>query len=260
MCTLGALLNVHPEYPLVLAANRDEVYARPARPPALVDRDRQVVAGTDVLGGGTWLGVTAAGRVVGVTNHAAAQPRDPTARSRGLAVREALVAADLRGYVAGLDPRAYAGMNLLYGEAGWLEAAYLRPDGTHEIERLGPGVHVLCNDRLGAPGYPRGTRVAAAMAEVATAPWPALRDRLAAALADHTLAPTPPVPAGAVALPDELRRALTATCIHAGAYGTRSATLVAIAADGVAHYAFTDGPPCTAPWQDATAAFRSTPR
>src|SRR6185295_11378367 len=109
-----------------------------------------------------------------------------------------------------------------------------------EIERLSPGIHVLCNDRLGADGFPRGVRLHDALA-AAPPRWPDIVPAIQAALADHTRVEPPPSH-----LPDEVARALTATCIHAPGYGTRSSTIIAARDGQTLAYLHADGPPCTA--------------
>jgi len=250
MCTIAILFHVA-ELPLIVAANRDELYARPTRSPE--ELGPAIVGGVDALSGGTWLAVHRAGRFVAVTNQRALDTPPPGLRSRGLVVKELAAAADPDAYVAALDPRAYASMNLVWGDADRVRIAYLRRDtGEKTIDVLPPGVHVLCNDRLGSCDFPRGDRLHAAImrALATTRTWPALAAPIQAALADHTrlsIEDTPPSH-----LPREVARELTATCIHTEHYGTRSSTLLAIDHDAVTAYLHADGPPCTAPFIDCT--------
>src|SRR5882672_7475814 len=163
MCTIAILFDVV-EQPLVLAANRDEMYARPTRPPEVLMESPRIVGGVDVLSGGTWLAVRADGKFAAVTNQRAIDPIPaPGLRSRGLAVRELAAADDQDAYVAALDPRHYASMNLVWGSPDRVSIGYLRFEGGKEIETLPTGIHVLCNDRLGAPGFPRGDRLRTAI-------------------------------------------------------------------------------------------------
>ena len=246
MCTIAILFGVA-DSPLVIAANRDELYARPTRPPERLSApgesaNPRIVGGVDVVSGGTWLAIHRSGRFVAVTNQRALAPPTGLLRSRGLAVKELAAAIDPDAYVAALDPRAYASMNLVWGDADRVSIAYLRQDaGTREVVALAPGIHVLCNDRLGSPGYPRAARLEHAIR----------RDHeraLPIALADHTLYDPPtPIPSH---LTPELARALTATCIHTPHYGTRSSTIAGFARGTVTHYAHADGPPCTTPYRD----------
>lgn len=246
MCTIAILLDVVAGASLVVAANRDELYERPARPPErLGDR---IAGGVDVLSGGTWLAVRHDGRFAAVTNQRALAPVVPGLRSRGLAVRELVEAADPDAYVAALDPARYASMNLIWGDARGVAIAYARREGSLEIERLPRGIHVLCNDRLGADGFPRGVRLHDAIAR-APLRWPEVVPALAAALADHTRV-APPAPSHLAA---EIARELTATCIHAPGYGTRSSTILAADPGRTLAYLHADGPPCTAPFVDRMA-------
>ena len=244
MCTIAILFGVA-EYPLVLAANRDELYARPTRSPHVIAPG--LVGGTDEQSGGTWLALdTRRGRFAAVTNQRDLAPRPGDVRSRGLAVKELALADDQDAYVAALDPRAYASMNLVWGSASAVSIAYARHDGAKDIVRLPHGIHVLTNDRLGSPGFPRARRFEHAIAPHVRAPWPELASHIADALADHTHLPAPLPPQ----LPEEIGRALTATCIHTQLYGTRSSSIVAFEPGRVAHYLHADGPPCTTPYAD----------
>ena len=254
MCTIAILIGVA-EAPVVLAANRDEIYARPTRPPERLGP--RLVGGRDVLSGGTWLALRGDGQFAAVTNQRVLDRPPVGLRSRGLAVMECADAADQDAYVRALDPRDYASMNLVYGDARGVTVAYLRrEDGGHELVRLGPGIHVLCNDRIGAPGFPRGERLRGLIeAELARGTaWPGLWPRLATALGEHeraALADTPP----AHHLAPEVARELTAICIHTDFYGTRSASLVALVEGSVAAYRSSDGPPGETPFTDRMALF-----
>ncbi|HET9624238.1 MAG TPA: NRDE family protein [Kofleriaceae bacterium] len=254
MCTIAILLDVVDGLPLVVAANRDEMFARPTRPPESLGA--HLAGGVDALSGGTWLAIRDDGGFAAVTNQRVLLPVPSGLRSRGLVVRELAGAADPAAYVAGLDPAHYASMNLAWGDARGVSVAYLRRPasdgvggaGEHVVERLPAGIHVLCNDRIGAEGFPRGERLAAAIAR-APRDWPGMRRALIAALADHTQEEPGPLAAPAHLAPG-LARALTATCIHSPAYGTRSSTIFAARAGATVAYDHADGPPCTTAFRD----------
>jgi uncharacterized protein with NRDE domain len=114
MCTIAIVLGVS-ELPLVIAANRDELYARPTRPPERLAPG--IAGGVDELSGGTWLAIHASGRFAAVTNQRMLAAAPERVRSRGLAVRELAAADDPDAYVAALDPHAYASMNLAWGDS-----------------------------------------------------------------------------------------------------------------------------------------------
>jgi uncharacterized protein with NRDE domain len=242
MCTIAIVLDVVVGAPLVVAANRDEMYARPTRPPEPLGA--RIAGGVDALSQGTWLAIRHDGRFAAVTNQRAMAVAPLGLRSRGLAVRELAEAADPEAFVAALDPTAYASMNLVWGDARGVAIAYSRREGTLELERLPRGIHVLCNDRLGSSGFPRAARLRDAIAAGPLA-WPALLPVLQAALADHTRVEPPPSH-----LPHAVGRELTATCIHTASYGTRSSTVFAAAPGQTLAYLHADGPPCAAPFVD----------
>ena len=246
MCTIAFLVGVIAEAPLVLAANRDELFERPTRPPERLGAS--IAGGVDVLSGGTWLAVRRDGRFAAVTNQRALVTPPPGLRSRGLAVKELALATDPEAYVRELDPTHYASMNLAWGDARGVSIAYLRREGAKEIVPLAPGIHVLCNDRLGAPGFPRCERLERECERVRGGSLADALAALAVALADDRRSPPDAVPASE--LPFEIAHAMTATCIRTDRYGTRSATLFAASAAGALAYRHADGPPNQAPFVD----------
>jgi uncharacterized protein with NRDE domain len=259
VCTIAVALDVHPSLPVILAANRDEYYARAARGPTRLAPT--VVGGQDLVAGGTWLALRADGAFAGVTNQRSLVPRDPARRSRGelplaLLADPDRAAADMAALVRALDPADYNGCNLMFGAPGAVWVAYLRPDPPSvEALRLGPGLHVLTNDRLGSPDFPRADRAADLMAPAVRAPWDAAARGLAAALADHARPPDDRVaePAACAPYGKDLLAALQQVCIHTPAFGTRSSTIAALAPGRIVHYLHADGPPCETRFADAMA-------
>jgi uncharacterized protein with NRDE domain len=246
MCLMVVLRRVHPAFPVVLAANRDEAYARPTAPPGVLWPG--VAGGRDLVAGGTWLGVRRDGFFAGLTNQRQ-RGADPTRRSRGEIVTGLLSAPDPVAWLSSIDPADYNPFNALFGDAGDLRVAYGRPDGLR-VDLVPDGVHALPTDVLDAPRvFKVGRSVALASAE-ATRPWPALADALRTVLADHV--EPAEVPADSP-FPPEIGRRLEAICIHTPVYGTRSSTLLALAPGRVAHYLHAEGPPCTAPFADYTS-------
>src|SRR5579872_5578427 len=131
MCTLIAIFGVHPDLPLIVAANRDELYARPWAPPARVRESPVVVAGLDLTQKGTWLGVTRDGFFAGVTNQRTHGEVDAAKKSRGKLVLDVLEAGSVDAVVAlvsGVDAREYNPFNLLFGDARSLHVAYARDE------------------------------------------------------------------------------------------------------------------------------------
>ncbi|MBI5517212.1 MAG: NRDE family protein [Deltaproteobacteria bacterium] len=257
MCTITILRGVHPRHPLLVAANRDEYRSRAWDPPALLHPSPRAWGGRDRAKGGTWLGVTERGFFVGLTNQRTYRPADPSRRSRGEVVTEALrlnETARVEALLGALDPRDYNPFNLVFGDLSALRVAYVRPEGL-QVHPLGDGVHVLANDRLRAPTMPKTLRAEALARALPEGPWEAVQHRLGALLGDHHtpedgLLPEPP--AGAL-MPRMLLKALQALCVHAGVYGTVSSTVLSLGRERVERYLFAPGPPCR-------TAFTEVPR
>ncbi len=251
MCTLLILRHTHPEWPLILAANRDELYERPTTGPQVLDEPRRIlVPGVDRLRGGTWMGVTDRGLFVGLTNQRGTLAERPAPRSRGEVVLEALRAGSLEAIERTLDtmdPAAFLPFNLLYGDADRLRVAYARPEARQLLrEDVPAGIHVLPNDVLDSPALPKVERARMLAAESAGRPWPELSRALQAVLADHALPAEEPD--ASASLP--YARQLQALCIHTPAYGTRSSTLLALAPDRVGHCLVSTQPPCQQDFQE----------
>jgi uncharacterized protein with NRDE domain len=258
MCTIAILRHIHPEWPLVLAANRDEFYARPAAGPQVLSLSPRAVGGRDLERQGTWMGVTDGGFFVGLTNQRGSANLTRAPRSRGEVVMRALQANGVEGvdrYLAGLDAREYNPFNLLYGDAGVLRVAYARPDSERiRQEDVPPGVHVLPNDVLDTPALPKVARARKLAEKAARKPWPEAVQDLQALLADHLLPERVPELL-LEEFPPELHeriRQYQALCIHTPGYGTRSVAIVALRPGGVAHYLSSDAAPCQGTFRDAT--------
>jgi len=255
VCIVVLYFRVHPQLPLVVAANRDEYYARRSSVVELLGDSPRIAGGRDLERGGTWMGVVAGGLFVGLTNQRTLGPPEPARRSRGEIVMSALHAGNVAGVqrlVAGLDGRAYNPFNLVFGDARALFVACGREgEAAVRVEAVSPGLHVLGNDGLEATSWK--TRRARELAQpLVERPWFEMAPALHAMLADHTLPPEGEVPEPPAWLDRETARRLQALCVHTPAYGTRSSTLAAIGGDGVLHYAFAPGSPCVTAMTDVT--------
>jgi uncharacterized protein with NRDE domain len=142
--------------PLVVGANREELYGRPGTPPQILPGPPRAVAGLDPQAGGTWLGVNEHGVVAAVTNrHKAATPARP--RSRGLLVRDLLrcpSAADaVKLAIQELDSQRYAGCNVLCADHE--RAVVVHGADWLRVQPLPPGLHVLTNGDVNSQADPR---------------------------------------------------------------------------------------------------------
>jgi uncharacterized protein with NRDE domain len=238
MCTLIALHRCIAGAPLVVAANRDEFFERPAEGPS-VRRSPwgPIVAPRDVRAGGTWLGVNAHGVFAALTNRRCAEP-DPTRRSRGLLVLEALAApdaAEAAGALEGLPIDAYNPFNLLVADGA--TAHLVTYEGKAERFDLEAGAHVVGNvhpsDRSG-----KLERLRRDVLRASAAPSSSVLDELAGVCRSH-------VGDGP----------LDSACVHTSSYGTRSSVLLRIGGPGERELRYAEGPPCRNPYRDFTALF-----
>jgi uncharacterized protein with NRDE domain len=164
LCTLVLLRRPGAPWPVILGANRDEMITRPWQPPARYWPDRpEVVAGRDVLAGGSWLGVNDHGVVAGILNRHGSLGPAPGQRSRGELVLEALDHADAAAAAEALgaiEPKAYRTFNLVIADnrdAFWLRHA--DPSGTlpPSVQRIEAGLAMLAAGDLD-DGTPRLVR------------------------------------------------------------------------------------------------------
>lgn len=228
MCLIGIALRAHPRYPLAIAANRDEFYARPSAAFGPWPDAPDVFGGRDLQAGGSWLALRGR-RLAAVTNVRRMVPPPAGAPSRGRLVRDFLIdGAAAAAYLDDLSARAddFAGFNLLLadGEAAWF--ASNRPHWQRVA--LSPGIHVVANASLDTP-WPKSERLRAAFAA-----WCAAGDddaaTLLSALEDETPVNDADLPD--TGLPVERERLLAPAFIRSEVYGTRACTIVLYDRDG----------------------------
>jgi uncharacterized protein with NRDE domain len=261
VCTLAVYREVSPHYPLIVVANRDEFLGRASAAPARWPDDPRIVAGRDLVAGGTWLGcrVDGSGRIVGLLNRrpAANLPASgPGDRSRGLLCVETLAASSIESGLAGLDDvevARYGGFNLFVAD---LDKAVVvdNGDGARRVN-LEPGLSVLTNLDVNDPRCPRlagATKRFDALVPMLAGGADAeeVVPALAAVLASHE--------DGAEMLDDEAIRRFgpeaavrfARVCVHVNDYGTRSSSMIFVARDGSVRYFHTEGPPCTTTFRE----------
>ena len=230
MCLIVFAWKLIPGAPLIAAANRDEFYDRPAAPASWWDDHPQVYAGRDLRGGGTWLGVSRAGRFAALTNIRAPSERRDGAPSRGALVANYLAGEDTPSeYVARIKARTddFNGFNLLIGDDHTMIWYSNRDHGdARNGEPLEPGIYGLSNDRLDAP-WPKVVRTKAQFASMLCQGAP--EDAYFDMLSDTTRASDCRLPKTGVSL--EMERLLSAVCIESPTYGTRVSTVVQLRAD-----------------------------
>ena len=228
MCLVVFAWQQHPDYPLIVAGNRDEFHARPTREAHWWPDQPDIVAGRDLQAAGTWLALHRSGRFATVTNYRDAVPPSPKMRSRGHLVTDYLQGTDdPLTYLNSIDDAAYAGFNLLLGDGKTLAWYSNRSDGESPRE-LEPGVFALSNALLDSPWH-KVRRSKARMQQ--------LLDEnninettLLRLLDDRDKAPSSEIESDW--LPFDKAHAISAPFIVLPDYGTRSSSIVLQQSDG----------------------------
>ena len=245
MCTLIVMYRQIPGRWLVLAANRDEFLDRPAEGPAIRNQETSVIlAPLDVKAGGTWIGINPSGVLCALTNLSGGQ-NDPNRLSRGKVVTDCLSetsAADAAQRLRTLGTDQYNAFNCFVcdPEKAFLAVYSSRP----RVEELQAGVHVIGNADALAPPIPKVARLEARVRALPTPKDEDWLERLGEVCREHGAS----------------KVAIDETCVHlADTYGTRSSMLIELGddfgcdrpdADMQSRLFYSDGPPCTAPYED----------
>ena len=246
VCTLAIYFQVTPEHPLVIAANRDEFYDRPAAAPKRLSEDPWIVAGQDLSAGGTWFGVNGHGIAAGILNRRGATPPDATRHSRGLLCLEALRQAavvDAVRLVRDQPADRFNPFNLLLASPR-AAAVVGNVTGTMVVTALPPGLHLLTNldlDDFECPRIAKSYRLFEdVQRSLASSEIPQIIKVLRGILADHS---TPLDPRSALP-PNNL-------CVHTERFGTRSSSIVIYsAATQQFRMWHADGAPCRTPYTE----------
>ncbi len=230
MCLILLAFRTHPHYPLIVAANRDEHHQRPAAAATFWEDHPQLYGGRDLEKGGTWMGITRAGRFAAITNYREGSPAPAAPRSRGALVGDFLTgdhtAQDFAGSIApALDQ--YGGFSLL---AGNLQALMCYSNRGTAATAVTPGIHGLSNHLLDTP-WPKIRRGTAALhSALASANETAMVQKLFAALSERTAAADAQLPA--TGIPQQRERELSPAFICEERYGTRTSTVLLVQASG----------------------------
>jgi len=227
MCLILFAWQQHPDYPLIVIANRDEYYARASRDAHWWDAT-DIFAGRDLEAGGTWLGVNRRGHFAAVTNVREPGGMTPGKRTRGDLPRDYLAGGESApAYLQRLATRDqdYAGFNLLLGEG---DSLWFYSNREREQRRIEAGVYGVSNGRFDEP-WPK---LKSGRAELAAQVKGDIdHRRLLEILTDHRVAADHELPSTGVA-PD-IERLLSSRFIRSPGYGTRACSVVTIARSGV---------------------------
>lgn len=258
MCLLIFAWRLCEEYAVIVGANRDEQFSRPARSfDVLRSEGPRTLGGRDEVAGGTWLAINEFGLVAGLTNRPLRAGPDPSKRSRGelplLLTTHRRASDGVDEFLDRVRPGEYNPAWMLVGDREALFYLEISGEGEVQTRNLSPGLHILENAPLGAMSNKvRGVeKLLKVGADDGATLWQGLPSVLSShAVPDGTAAD---VADGGSVMPVATR----SPCVHGELYGTRSSTLLRVAADStrLSSVLVADGPPCTSPYVDQTGAW-----
>lgn len=228
MCLIAFAYKKHPDFPLIIIANRDEFYERPTEAVHFWEDAPTILAGRDLRMNGSWLGVSKSGRFAAITNY-----RDPNRPETGQLSRGAIVKAFLNATQTSADfveelqsqKDLYAGFNVLLYDGEQLHH-YNNIFDEHNI--VPPGIHSVSNATLNTP-WPKA-RFAANALQSALGEEAIEVDGLIPLLANDATAQDDSLPDTGVGI--YLERALSAAFVKLANYGTRCSTAITINNNG----------------------------
>ncbi len=221
MCLILIAFQQDPDYPLIIAANRDESYSRPSKTGHFWEDEPEVFGGRDLQAGGTWMGVTRTGRFAAVTNYREAVAPRGDLKSRGDLVKGFLTSQiDPHEYLKNIQrcKDQYTGFNLLVGSASEL---FCYSNREPDIVRIESGVHGLSNGSLNEP-WPKVAGGKSALAEKIS--YRASPEEMQSILLDTTTVNVDLLPDTGVGL--EAEEMLSSRFIRTELYGTCTTTVL----------------------------------
>ena len=225
MCLILLSYKMHPDYHLILAANRDEFYQRPTAPLGYWADHPDVLAGRDLKGNGTWLGITRSGRIAAITNYRESAASMENAPSRGILIRNFLIGDDSpQAYLTAVSKisQTYNGFNLIAGDPSGL---YYYSNRSTQVQQLQPGIYGISNHLIDT-GWPKIQRGKELLQGQLTGREKIDIERIWEILSDRSRPPDNELPDTGVGL--DWERILSPLFITSPDYGTRSSSVVLI--------------------------------
>ncbi|WP_062261587.1 NRDE family protein [Endozoicomonas arenosclerae] len=228
MCLISLSWQPDAQYPLILVANRDEFYERPAKTVHFWEDNPEILGGRDLEAGGSWLALSRKGRIAAVTNFREF-PIRPGVLSRGALVSDFL-SSELspKEYLSQIHSAAdqYSGFNLLVGDASGL---YYYSNRMGSVVSLKPGFHALSNHLLNTP-WPKLERVRQGLEQHLEQHQKPEPDDLIAMMHNGTKAPDDQLPETGVG--QEREKFLSSCFIASENYGTRNTSVLILDRQG----------------------------
>ncbi|SHK17570.1 Uncharacterized conserved protein, contains NRDE domain [Anaerobranca californiensis DSM 14826] len=223
MCTILFAYKVHRKYPFIFLGNRDEFKNRETKPSHFWQDNPKVLAGIDLLKGGTWTGITKGGKIAFITNYRDFRVEKKSPLSRGDLVRQYLIGSE--------NPKEYLELvrnegkkhNLFNLVVGDQKSFYYYSNVTDKIIEIQRGIHGLSNALLNTP-WPKVVRGKEALSTIINGEFTV--DQLFEILADQTIPPDRDLPDTGTTL--EIERMLSTIHIDTPSYGTRVKTVILI--------------------------------
>lgn len=222
MCLLLISYKVYPNYKIIIAANRDEFYDRPAEAANYWKENPSILAGKDLKAGGTWLGITKEGRFAAITNYRNMKINNENAPSRGKLIIDFLSnKTSIEDYSNKLkeSSRRYNGYNLVFGDK---ENLFYFSNATEKLIKLTPGIYGLSNHLLDTP-WPKVEKSKNSFKEKINNKDVGIND-LFDILSDKTAPPDEFLPNTELNI--EIERAVSPIFVETPFYGTRSSTVI----------------------------------
>ena len=227
MCILFLAINQHPEFPLVIAANRDEYHDRPSSTMHYWPDHPRILAGRDQRKGGTWLGINQSGKFCAVTNFRTVENIDPDALSRGELVKMYLdgtyqrPGGDLNFHQFLVEQgENYGPFNLVFGDIGNL---HVYCNQNNILTRLGDGFHSLSNGFIDQH-WPKMSLGVKKLSSLISQSGPIEIDTLNQIMHDQTLANEDDLPDTGVS--KQVERYISSIFIQGEQYGTRTTSYI----------------------------------
>jgi uncharacterized protein with NRDE domain len=228
MCLIVFAYHIHPAYPLVIGANRDEFFDRPTAPLSWWEEHPHVLAGRDLQAGGTWMGITDTGRFAAITNFRDPSRTKQNAPSRGRLVGDFLCSdTSAPTYLDQIrqSAEAYNGFNLIVKDGSGL---FYYANFQDRIQHLGTGVYGLSNHLLDTD-WPKVKKTRTGLISLMEHDL-VNEEAIFTLLADRQPAPDADLPDTGISRAWE--RLLSSVFIHSETYGTRSSSVIFMEKNG----------------------------
>ncbi|RYG71760.1 NRDE family protein [Lentibacillus lipolyticus] len=225
MCLINFHFGNHPNYKLIMAANRDEFYKRPTASADFWEDHPNILAGRDLEGMGTWLGITKDGRIAALTNYRNPNEEPHHKKSRGHIVRDFLKSSTPPAdFLTQLQQgnKSYGGFNLIAGNPDQLFYCNNIRDDFYPVTA---GTHALSNAFLDTP-WPKTMKGKAELGNYIRNNQSFSADALFKMLSNAEEADDDRLPDTGVGL--ELERKLSPLFIKTPVYGTRCSTVLLV--------------------------------